>query len=154
MKLPILYLVCSVLLLAPVVALAAPGKGQAQGNGPPPSPPGQAGKDNPPPSPPPPPPAGPPAGPAGDPGAVMSPEGLVTLGTDQNLALDAVRSGQALPLDDLLPFVVRHWGGRVIDAKLLTSDHGLFYRLTVLTDSGLSRRVFLDARTGQPAAAP
>jgi hypothetical protein len=91
---------------------------------------------------------------SGNPDLVLSPAGLATIGSDQNVALGAVKAGLAMPLDDLLAFSSSHWDGRVIDAKLLRSNHGYFYRLTVLSDAGVSRRVFVDARTGQPLAAP
>lgn len=78
---------------------------------------------------------------------VLSPGGLVTLGSDQNQALDAIGSG-ALPLSEISGRAVAQWGGRVIDAKLVTRDGTLVYRLTMLSDEGVSRRVFYDARSG------
>ena len=80
--------------------------------------------------------------------SVLSPEGLVTSGADQNIALDAVNSGAALPLDQIEPAAVHDWGGRVIDAKLLRVRGTLVYQLTVISDSGVSRRVYYDAHTG------
>lgn len=80
---------------------------------------------------------------------ILSPEGLVTIAPDQNQAIDAVGSG-ALPLSDISDRAVAQWGGRVIDAKLLRRNGVLVYRLTMLTDQGVSRRVLYDARTGAP----
>jgi uncharacterized membrane protein YkoI len=82
-----------------------------------------------------------------DDGSLLSPGGMITLGTDQNQALDAFGSG-ALPLSDIADRAVARWGGRVIDAKLMKRGNALVYRLTVLSDAGVSRRVFYDARTG------
>lgn len=148
MKLPPLLCLLAVLIVAPSVAVGDPGKGGARGlghgNGPPAPPPGQSGDS----------PGPPPEPPAPDPNAVLSPEGLVTVGADQNVALDAVRAGLALPLDHLLAVASGDWGGRIIDAKLLKSNRGFLYRLTVLTDAGVARRVFVDARTGRTLAAP
>lgn len=82
-----------------------------------------------------------------DTGSVLSPGGLVTVAPDQNQALDAVGSG-ALPLSEIADRAVARWGGRVIDAKLIKRGDALLYRLTLLSDGGVSRRVLYDARTG------
>lgn len=82
-----------------------------------------------------------------DDGSVLSPGGMITLGTDQNQALDALGSG-ALSLSEIADRAVAQWGGRVIDAKLMKRGNNLIYRLTVLSDAGVSRRVLYDARTG------
>ena len=79
---------------------------------------------------------------------VLSPGGLVSGGADQNIALDAVNSGAALPLDKIEPTAVLEWGGRVIDAKLLSVSGILVYKLTIISETGVSRRVYYDARTG------
>ena len=84
---------------------------------------------------------------------VYSPEGLITTGADQNIALDAVKSGDALPLDRIEPIALRQWGGRVIDAHLLKVRGTLLYKLTVISDVGVSRRVYYDARTGASVGA-
>jgi uncharacterized membrane protein YkoI len=72
-----------------------------------------------------------------------------TADADQNGALDAVKSGQALPLSEIIALAQRAWGGRVIDAKLVQARGNLLYRLTMLDDGGVSRRVYYQARTGQ-----
>jgi hypothetical protein len=70
--------------------------------------------------------------------------------SDQNIALHAVQSGAALPLDDIIPGARQRWGGRVIDATLIRIKGTLLYRLTMISDQGVSRRVYYDARSGTP----
>ena len=70
--------------------------------------------------------------------------------TDQDLALKAVKSGQAMPLSDVVKQAVARWGGRVIDARLVDTGSRLVYRLTLISDTGLSQRVFVDAKTAVP----
>ena len=78
--------------------------------------------------------------------AASAPAGL----SEQDLALDAVRSGKALPLSTIVKQAVAHWGGRVIDARLLHTGSGLVYRLTIVSDSGASQHVYVDAKTADP----
>ncbi len=70
--------------------------------------------------------------------------------TDQNNALEAVKSGKAMPLSDIVARAEAKWGGRVIDAKLVQAKGVLVYRLTMLSDAGLSRRVYYEALSGRP----
>lgn len=84
-----------------------------------------------------------------DGGPILSPGGQVTIGPDQNQALDAVDNG-AMPLSDIAARAVAQWGGRVIDAKLLRRNGALLYRLTILNDQGVTRRVLYDAKSGAP----
>ena len=70
--------------------------------------------------------------------------------SEQDLALGAVQSGQALPLSTIMKQAVSRWGGRVIDARLFKAGSRLVYRLTIVSDSGISQRVFLDAKTAIP----
>jgi hypothetical protein len=115
-------------------ASAGPGNGKGpDGNGPP----GHAGD---PPSPP-----APPAPPAGGP---MSPEGQITIGADQNIARDALDAGKVLPLADISVRIAAALDVRVIDARLVSSGGVLVYRLVVLSRDGVSRRIYVDARTG------
>jgi hypothetical protein len=112
----------------------------ARGNGPDGSgPPGQAQPASPPPSQPPAPPG---------PDTPLSPEGRVTSGADQNVARDAVDTGKALPLADIIRLVTTAPGSRVIDARLIRNGRTLVYLLVMLSDSGVSRRIYVDARTG------
>jgi hypothetical protein len=111
----------------------------ARGNGPDGSgPPGQAQQASPAPSQPDPP----------GPNTPLSPEGRVTSGADQNVARDAVDTGKALPLADIIRLVTTAPGSRVIDARLISNGRTLVYRLVMLSDSGVSRRIYVDARTG------
>jgi len=145
------------LLASPAAAdpPAGKGPGTAQGNGPGGNgPPGQAGSN-------PPGPAG--TGPAGrtpptppsppdapDPDSVFSPEGEVTIGSDQNIALDAVKAGLALPLIEIERRAIARWGGRILDARPYRVGNALLYRLTLISNQGVSRRVLVDARNGNP----
>ncbi len=69
---------------------------------------------------------------------------------DQNAALMALQSGAALPLSQIIPLASRQWGGKVIDATLVRAQDVLLYRLTIIDDQGVSRRVYCDARSGNP----
>ena len=97
-----------------------------------------------------------PPGHAGDPPAPppptvdtpLSPEGQVTVGADQNIARDAVDAGRALPLADINTRIAATLGARVIDARLISAHGVLVYRLVVLSGQGVSRRIYVDARTG------
>jgi hypothetical protein len=73
---------------------------------------------------------------------------------DQNAALAAVQSGAALPLSQIIALATRRWGGHVIDAALVLAQGTLLYQLTMISDQGVSRRVFCDARSGQPVDTP
>ncbi len=94
-------------------------------------------------------------GPGNGAGSIKAPAGPLPGGpdsTDQNNALEAVKSGQALPLSSIVPLAETKWGGRVIDAELVRVQGTLLYRLTMLDDNGVSRRVYYQARTGRPVA--
>jgi len=69
---------------------------------------------------------------------------------DQDEAIDAVKRGRALPLEDIIKIAERSSGVDVIDAKLMHVQGILVYRLTVIADSGLTKRVFYYARSGNP----
>lgn len=71
--------------------------------------------------------------------------------SDQNGALKAVQSGAALPLSVIVDLAQKNWPGRVIDAKLVRFPAGLLYQLTILSDDGVSRRVYYDAHSARPA---
>ena len=136
------------ILCLTIAASASLGAGGPNGKGPDGNgPPGHAGDPPAPPATPDPPP------PPGGPDTPLSPEGQLTIGADQNMARDAVDSGKALPLADIVALIGASLGGRVIDARLLSNGRALVYRLIVLTDGGLSRRVYVDARTGNAVPA-
>ena len=144
------------LLASPAAAdpPAGKGPGTAQGNGPGGNgPPGQAGSN-------PPGPAGtghpglapalPPPPDAPNQDDILSPEGEVTIGSDQNIALDAVKAGLALPLIEIERRAIARWGGRILDARPYRVGNALLYRLTLISNQGVSRRVLVDARNGNP----
>lgn len=80
-------------------------------------------------------------------GTALSPEGAAAA-SDQNLALKAVQQGNALPLSEIAKRVNKLFSARILDAHLVQQKGGLVYRLTILTDRGVSRKVDLDAKTG------
>lgn len=82
-------------------------------------------------------------------GGANSPDAFHT--SDQNGALKAVQSGAALPLSVIVDLAQKNWPGRVIDAKLVRFPAGLLYQLTILSDDGVSRRVYYDAHSARPA---
>src|SRR6185312_8056750 len=82
--------------------------------------------------------------------AILSPEGEVTIGADQNIALDALKAGLALPLIEIERRAVARWGGRVLDARPYLVGNALLYRLTLISSQGVARRVLVDARNGNP----
>jgi len=82
-----------------------------------------------------------------DAGATLSPEGAAAA-SDQNLALKAVQQGDALPLSEIAKRVREQFGARVIDAHLVKQKTGLVYRLTILTDQGVTRKIEMDAKAG------
>jgi hypothetical protein len=91
--------------------------------------------------------------PPSPPATPLSPEGQVTFGADQNVARDAVDTGKALPLADIVARITVSLGGRVIDARLMSGGRTLIYRLVVLSDDGVSRRIYVDAQTGDAVPA-
>jgi hypothetical protein len=129
----------------PTIAQAAPGggKGPPADKGPDKSDKGSS-----------PPPPGPPAPPAGAPTPPADPPLTpAQISDDQDSALSAVQSGQALPLSEITRRAVAQWGGRLIDAKLMRRGTGLVYQLTLVSDRGAISRVFVDAKTAAPMGA-
>ena len=78
---------------------------------------------------------------------ILSPEGAASA-SDQNIARDAVEAGEALPLSEIAKRVRSLFSARVLDARLVERGKLLVYRLTILTDSGVSKQVDLDAKAG------
>lgn len=66
---------------------------------------------------------------------------------DQNRARNAVRSGQALPLGQILGRVGAY--GDLLDARLGNSGGRAVYQLRMLDGAGVVRNVTVDAGTGQ-----
>jgi hypothetical protein len=69
---------------------------------------------------------------------------------DQDAALAAVKAHQALPLAGIIAIAEATGGGRVIDAKLVRAGGMLLYRLTLLSQGGVTRRIYVRADTGKP----
>lgn len=68
---------------------------------------------------------------------------------DHNKARDAVSSGEAQPLDAILPKVRARYPGRLLDAKLTGSSGKYRYVIKILNKNGKVRRVTVDARSGR-----
>ncbi|WP_282609941.1 PepSY domain-containing protein [Pelagibius sp. Alg239-R121] len=68
---------------------------------------------------------------------------------DHDKARDAVSSGQAQPLDAILPKVRARYPGRLLDAKLTRSGGKYRYVIKILDKKGKVRRVTVDARSGR-----
>ncbi len=68
---------------------------------------------------------------------------------DHDKARDAVSSGQAQPLDSILPQVRARYPGRLLDAKLTRSGGKYRYVIKILGKNGKVRRVTVDARSGR-----
>ncbi len=86
---------------------------------------------------------------AGAPGQSRSREEPVGESPERS-ALEAVRSGKAVPLESLLPDVRANTGGEVIDAELLTVDGFLLYGIKVLTPAGRVSVQYYYANSGRP----
>jgi hypothetical protein len=72
---------------------------------------------------------------------------------DQNDARAAVQNGTSVPLSEVLALAAQQ-GGRAIDAKLIRVQGMLLYQVTMLSDKGVSRRLYFYARTGNPVQLP
>ena len=68
---------------------------------------------------------------------------------DQNLALDAVKSGRALPLEQVMAEAQLEAGGEIVDAKLVTVNAFLLYKLTVVAPDGDVSELYFYARSGE-----
>lgn len=68
---------------------------------------------------------------------------------DHDKAREAVSSGQAQPLDAILPKVRARYPGRLLDAKLTGSRGKYRYVIKILNKNGKVRRVTVDARSGR-----
>jgi hypothetical protein len=69
---------------------------------------------------------------------------------DHDRARSAVRSGEALPLDQVLARLRPRYGGKLLDVKLADGPGGsLQYRLKMLSPDNRVRDLTVDARTGQ-----
>lgn len=77
--------------------------------------------------------------------------GLDTVGPalGQNAALQAVRSGRALPLEDIMLRAKLLTDGEIIDAQLVSLQEVLLYEIKVLGKSGDVSELYFFARTGE-----
>jgi uncharacterized membrane protein YkoI len=67
---------------------------------------------------------------------------------DQDLAREALKRGEVLPVARILELVAQHLPGDVIEVQLDERRGRLEYEIRVLTPSGRVRELVLDARTG------
>lgn len=68
---------------------------------------------------------------------------------DQYGARDAVKSGNAIPLEDALQKLGAQYPGRVISVNLGDSGSRLCYWFKVKSEDGNVRKVVMDAKTGK-----
>jgi hypothetical protein len=68
--------------------------------------------------------------------------------SDSERALEAVRSGQAMPLERVAATAAEDHPGRMIDAQLITVGNFLLYELKVLEPDGDVVTVYYYARSG------
>lgn len=67
---------------------------------------------------------------------------------DQNVALEAVQSGRALPLAEIMALARRETAGDIVDARLISAAGFLLYELTVVGPSGDVSELYFYARSG------
>jgi ferric-dicitrate binding protein FerR (iron transport regulator) len=68
---------------------------------------------------------------------------------EQEVALDAVRSARALPLDQIVVAARRHTSGEIIDARLIELRGFLLYELKVIEAGGDVADLYFYARSGE-----
>lgn len=68
---------------------------------------------------------------------------------DHDEARDAVRRGDALPLERILPAITKAVPGKVMGIKIEHDDDRLVYEFKVLTPEGVYFEIEADARTGR-----
>ena len=66
---------------------------------------------------------------------------------DHDLARDALRRGEVLPIARILAVVAQRAPGEVVEVKLDERRGQLFYNVKVLTPAGIVREIHLDPRT-------
>ena len=67
---------------------------------------------------------------------------------DQNVALEAVASGRALPLAEILALARAETDAEIVDAQLITAEGFLLYELTVVEPNGDVSQLYFYARSG------
>lgn len=68
--------------------------------------------------------------------------------SEHDAVREALRRGEALPLDKILAIARQQVHGDVIEVDIEHEKGVLVYQIKVLTDSGRVREIYLDARTG------
>jgi uncharacterized membrane protein YkoI len=66
---------------------------------------------------------------------------------EHDLAREALRRGEVLPIARILAVVAQRVPGEVVEVKLDERRGQLFYQVKVLTPSGIVREIHLDPRT-------
>jgi len=69
-------------------------------------------------------------------------------GSDQDRARDAVRSGEALPLSEIMGIVHSRYPGKLLDAKLSRRGESLIYQIKLRGPGNRIQHLQVDARTG------
>ena len=72
---------------------------------------------------------------------------------DQQQALDAVESGKAMPLAEIVAAFTGAGLGEVIDADLVTISGILLYQLRIIDTEGVVRTIYYDAKSGRAVEA-
>jgi uncharacterized membrane protein YkoI len=67
---------------------------------------------------------------------------------DQDVAREALKRGEVLPIARILELVAQHQRGDVIEVQLDERRGRLEYEIRILTPEGRVRELVLDARTG------
>ena len=86
------------------------------------------------------------AGPAGQPLGTAAAGSMLS----QEAALQAVRRGRALPLDEIMLRAALITDGEIIDAQLIDVQDVLLYELKVLEKAGKVSDLYFYARSGLP----
>lgn len=74
-------------------------------------------------------------------------------GGDQDRARDAYRSGDVLPLSQILRSVRRQYPGKLLDANLARRGGGYVYVIKLLDDANRVRLIQVDAQSGRVLSA-
>lgn len=68
--------------------------------------------------------------------------------SDHQIAMEALRNGEVIPIMEILTLSQKHLPGEVIEVELESDDGELYYEIEVLTSAGFVRELELDARSG------
>lgn len=67
---------------------------------------------------------------------------------DHELALQALRRGEVLPITRILAITRARLPGEIVEIELEGKDGRIYYEVKILTRNGAVRELLLDARTG------